>query len=493
MYAAYDSGRAEKDPSTGWYKGELWFFDNYIIPLGQKLEECGVFGVSSDECLNYALENRKEWALKGESVVKEMKERYQKRKMLEVGGFTPDEIEGFSAQDLEYILKRLVKKGRLYGTFQLLNKDGQRNAAKAWVDALDIYGKSTASHELNDRTLIFLVYSGLSQFVRSGTIHQGKDLDFEKKLAAKFLRDAKPFDDPVHYARAIALHCDVLAREGLYDQALEASQKVDEMYAAKEHSERVSRTYGCDYSAQIYGQRALWQHQLEDFESSLETCDFIVDNLVKYMDPLNIMNTFDLLYPVIRIMKPRGHSKAMRDLLEKHVLLPFRNPDANIDILCRPMFKPLRMLLDISHNPDGVPDVVEDAIRWVVDDDRAVLDDFLDSTYCRLGWAANTVTAELCLLLAKKVRKDNGDKLKMEQLVEKGLRAARSADSKMKDETGRVVLPIPFEVHEPVIKELMAFAEYLDIPQDAGEIEHSKNVQYEAPVKTILGEVSLLA
>ena len=49
MYQAYLTGRAEKDPSAGWYKGELWFFDCYVIPLARKLKECGVFGVSSDE------------------------------------------------------------------------------------------------------------------------------------------------------------------------------------------------------------------------------------------------------------------------------------------------------------------------------------------------------------------------------------------------------------------------------------------------------------
>ena len=49
QYDAYKAGRTDKDPSTGWYEGELWFFDNYIIPLAKKLKECGVFGVRSDE------------------------------------------------------------------------------------------------------------------------------------------------------------------------------------------------------------------------------------------------------------------------------------------------------------------------------------------------------------------------------------------------------------------------------------------------------------
>ena len=54
----------------GWYEGELWFFENYIIPLAKKLKECGVFGVSSDEFLNYALDNRQEWQHKGKDLVK---------------------------------------------------------------------------------------------------------------------------------------------------------------------------------------------------------------------------------------------------------------------------------------------------------------------------------------------------------------------------------------------------------------------------------------
>jgi len=72
MYRAYQDGRMEKDPSVDWYKGEIGFFDFYIIPLAKKLKECGVFGVSSDEYLSYAQQNRKEWEKRGEEVVSQM-------------------------------------------------------------------------------------------------------------------------------------------------------------------------------------------------------------------------------------------------------------------------------------------------------------------------------------------------------------------------------------------------------------------------------------
>jgi class 3 adenylate cyclase len=69
LYRGYVDGRSDMDPSEFWYKGEMGFFDFYIIPLAKKLKDCGVFGVSSDEYLNYAMKNRQEWEDRGLEVV----------------------------------------------------------------------------------------------------------------------------------------------------------------------------------------------------------------------------------------------------------------------------------------------------------------------------------------------------------------------------------------------------------------------------------------
>jgi 3'5'-cyclic nucleotide phosphodiesterase len=82
-YDAYRSGRADMDPSTYWYKGEIGFFDHYIIPLACKLKECKLFGVSSDEYLDYALRNRQEWIEKGQEIVAEMSMKASQKERLE--------------------------------------------------------------------------------------------------------------------------------------------------------------------------------------------------------------------------------------------------------------------------------------------------------------------------------------------------------------------------------------------------------------------------
>ena len=84
---AFKAGRMSKNPAEFWYKGELAFFDNYIIPLTSKLKECNVFGVSSAEYLSYAVANREEWEMKGEKLVADMVEKYQTDFIVEEGEY----------------------------------------------------------------------------------------------------------------------------------------------------------------------------------------------------------------------------------------------------------------------------------------------------------------------------------------------------------------------------------------------------------------------
>ena len=79
LYCAYMEGRSPSNPCDLWYKGEIGFFDFYIIPLAKKLKDCGVFGVSSDEYLSYAEKNREEWVERGQEIVAGMIDEAHKK------------------------------------------------------------------------------------------------------------------------------------------------------------------------------------------------------------------------------------------------------------------------------------------------------------------------------------------------------------------------------------------------------------------------------
>jgi hypothetical protein len=71
MSFVYKHGRLANEPCLSWYDGELWFFDNYIIPLAKKLKICGVIGANSEAFLDFARDNRTEWEAKGRLIVED--------------------------------------------------------------------------------------------------------------------------------------------------------------------------------------------------------------------------------------------------------------------------------------------------------------------------------------------------------------------------------------------------------------------------------------
>lgn len=72
MQKAYQDGRSKEDPTVNWLEGEMLFFDYYVIPLTRKLQSSGGFGVSGDECVMYALENRRLLGAIGKEIFAEM-------------------------------------------------------------------------------------------------------------------------------------------------------------------------------------------------------------------------------------------------------------------------------------------------------------------------------------------------------------------------------------------------------------------------------------
>ena len=84
MLVAFLIGRTTYDPSVDWFEREIHFFDFTVIPLARKLKECGVFGVSGHEYLNYAMNNRRAWESTGKEIVAERSERCKAEIMVEI-------------------------------------------------------------------------------------------------------------------------------------------------------------------------------------------------------------------------------------------------------------------------------------------------------------------------------------------------------------------------------------------------------------------------
>lgn len=95
MTAAYAAGRVSFSPSDHWYRGELAFFDNYVLPLAKRLKDSGVY---SNQYLKFAMKNRSEWESTGVAAVEMMQSKQEE--VIEEGEIDDDDsiMEGASSR-----------------------------------------------------------------------------------------------------------------------------------------------------------------------------------------------------------------------------------------------------------------------------------------------------------------------------------------------------------------------------------------------------------
>jgi hypothetical protein len=77
VYKAFKTRRLMQNPSIFWYKSEMLFFDEHVVPIAQRISACGVFEQSTgDQYLSFSLSNRQQWAAKGGDHIASMMARY---------------------------------------------------------------------------------------------------------------------------------------------------------------------------------------------------------------------------------------------------------------------------------------------------------------------------------------------------------------------------------------------------------------------------------
>ncbi|KAL3933276.1 MAG: hypothetical protein SGBAC_010469 [Bacillariaceae sp.] len=81
-YLAFFDQRSSKDPSESWYKDQLKYFDNCVLPLTETGTEAGIWDILSDQLFQQATRNRLKWELEGQgicdSLIQKTKARFSK-------------------------------------------------------------------------------------------------------------------------------------------------------------------------------------------------------------------------------------------------------------------------------------------------------------------------------------------------------------------------------------------------------------------------------
>mmetsp|Transcript_22486 Transcript_22486/g.55637 ORF Transcript_22486/g.55637 Transcript_22486/m.55637 type:complete len:1526 (-) Transcript_22486:168-4745(-) len=153
FHQAFLDVRSDKDPSDNWYNGELWFFENWVVPLATNLKTCGVLDIVSDQLVEQAKSNRRQWEAEGKEIcaamVKSAKAKANSRTISDTRSISSmrsseseimltskivNEVESLSKVVKRYERKMEAACGNLIAVAYKGRPDGKDLRKKNWSD-----------------------------------------------------------------------------------------------------------------------------------------------------------------------------------------------------------------------------------------------------------------------------------------------------------------------------------------------------------------------
>ncbi|KAL9178556.1 hypothetical protein ACHAXT_001894 [Thalassiosira profunda] len=311
------------------------------------------------------------------------------------GGISAEVLDAISPPELEYLIKLNIAKGKAYTTLRQ-----PTDGAAAYQSALDILNATPCAFDGDfDRTVSFPIFSGLFAVLKMGAT----SLD-EKDLCAKFVEQARLNGDPVHYGRALAMEAETLGRLGNFEKALEVVERIKAIYDIDTQHAAICKAYASDRVAQAFTHSVNFHNALGRTETALDTCDYIMEEIMPKSDPKNIHNMFCLVYAIVIFLDENGLAWKARDLFQERVVDAFEEHfGSGGSTYSKPMFKPVLTMLDLHVNEQQEINNLDELVAWAFDEksfEQTLTSS--DKTWASFSANPKAVTAEICFSLAKR-------------------------------------------------------------------------------------------
>jgi tetratricopeptide (TPR) repeat protein len=324
-------------------------------------------------------------------------------KSTEGGGFTKQVLDSINVTDLECIINVYIASGKC-----LANMHKVAESVLAYQNALLVLQSAKSSEELKDRSIVFPIFSGLFLALKFGQIDQDEVCTYEQGLVERFVHETRLHGDPIHYARALAMQGEMYGRLGIYDKAFAAKKQMHFFYVPATMSECLCQDYGSDRCAQLYCVSILWHQARGQNAKALEMCWFVINELIPKMDEHNVHNSMMMMYPVIWTLKENDFVTEAREHFTRIVVAAFdKYYGDGRSTFFLPLYDPILMLLDLAEGDKVNPESHGEYIEWALDEKNLRFGIVLNRSTGNLGRCADTITAEICYLLALQL--DDGE------------------------------------------------------------------------------------
>ena len=368
-----------------------------------------------------------------------------------IGGLSMDMVNGAEVSDIKNMIMVHIALAKV-----LANVHRGMHSAATYKNALAILGAAPAAGDLEDRSFVFPIFSGLFVAIKFGDVEQDDACSYEKELVDKFITQTELNGDPIHYGRALAMKGEVYGRLGEYDKAFEAHRRLEMIYDADLHSVLVCKAYGSDRVAQSFGHSARWHMQQGNSEEALRTCLYVVNTLMPKMEARNVHNACVMLWPGLWVMKDMGLASEARKHFDELVVQKFSEHYADgATTWALAAYTPTLMLLDLCRNQGDQSERIDEYTAWALDKKNLEINSSLNGGLANFSRDVDSINAEICLLLTRVTEETDLKK----RLVENGIYVAQLSMERTRPKGSSKGMIAARQQISPVYEELKGMAD----------------------------------
>jgi len=238
-----------------------------------------------------------------------------------------------------------------------------------------------------------------------GAIKDDAECSYEQDLCKKFVEQTRLNGDPIHYGRALAMEAETLGRLCHFEQALDVVERIKSIYNIETQHEAICKAYGSDRVAQAFSHSVNYNNALRRFDAALDTCNYIVDEIIPKSDPKNIHNMVCLLYTVLITLTEKGFARRARDVFKARVLDPFEEYfGEGGTTFSKPLFKPILAWLEMESNDDRDNTKIDEYTAWALDGENfeQKVTNALENAWAAFSASPIALHSNLCFALSKR-------------------------------------------------------------------------------------------
>ena len=313
-----------------------------------------------------------------------------------ISGFSPQVLDYVTAADVSNMVSLLVAYGRALSKLQK-----PRDGVVLLQDALRVVQSAKASAKIEDRSIMFPAYTSLAKALAEGHVKQDAYCRYEAALIQGFLKETRSHGRLIHHIFALYLQMQFYSKQNQLQKAIAVHSVIKQLYKPEMHSALLRKVYDMDAGAISFCISSHLQMVLGDNRQAIRNCRNIVRDLIPRVET-DFMQSFSMMYSLVFVLNENGYSAEARGFFEKVVVLPFGNQvhetEEKFSLLT--IYEPLVILLNLSVRGDLSGSKLDEYRQWALNERNLVFESPVNTKLGQLGRCADSVGAEICLLVA---------------------------------------------------------------------------------------------